>query len=63
MKKQKLIVARAYFTDAEIPNRLKHIAKVTGLSMSNVVAMSIRFGITQTEERLLDEKQLQKKAK
>lgn len=63
MKKQKLIAVRAYFTDSEIPDRLKHLVDVTGFSMSRVIAMALRFGISQTEERLLDEKQLQKKTK
>lgn len=50
-----------YFTDAngkKTLSRIENISKRTGLSVSKVASMAVHFGITEVEDRLLEEKQL-----
>lgn len=59
--KKKATDIRVYATDEaskKVFERIENIAKRTGLSISKVAGMAIRFGITDVEDRFLEAHEL-----
>jgi hypothetical protein len=40
--------------------RLENLSKVTGLSLSKVSGMALRYGVTELEDRLIETEQVKK---
>lgn len=65
-KKNKPVRVQMYFTSLEarkVWERLENVSKRTGLSVSKVASMAVRFGITEVEDRFLEEHELEAKPK
>lgn len=59
--KKKTTDIRVYATDEaseKLFERIENIAKRTGLSISKIAGMAIKFGITDVEDRLLEAHEL-----
>ena len=42
----------------QVYERLENVSKITGLSLSKVSSMALRFGVSELEERLIEPSQL-----
>lgn len=42
----------------QVYERLENVSKITGLSLSKVSTMALRFGVSELEERLIEPSQL-----
>lgn len=45
-------------SNLKVYERIENVSKVTGLSISKVSAMALRFGVTELEERLIQPSEL-----
>ena len=57
---------KIYFSDdagKKVFERIENISKRTGLSVSKVAGMAVRFGITEVEDRILEPHEIESKSK
>lgn len=60
--KKKSEAVKIYFSDEngkKVFERIENISKRTGLSVSKVAGMAVRFGIVEVEDRILDAHELE----